>query len=342
MVLTMSESKTVIPKNPAVVYFPVSKNPFEFKAGLYNLGGKENPAENRVFQIDDQWSYYRSEKIKSRQERLAKYICQQNLSQHVAAQACHYIASQFTQEYPNYFHYQQGKQFSKFNSLLSNERFVFDSQMNLLAESETSIAPDYLNMLDALACQLQEDITITEVGKDNDKLTYLHLCYPNYWAAGEKIGTSFLDSHTPVPDMEKIARNHRGIVEMLLNKGPFERFTWGLTSDTRLNHHPEPAPGFDKQSWWGRKFDSSDPKLFFRIERQITIPLPEVNSFLFIIRTYYRDIALFSHQELTRLMFSINSMSDNILNYKGISQSKKEILEWMSALKDKAAKYSDE
>src|SRR5690606_22334856 len=74
------------------------------------------------------------------------------------------------------------------------------------------------------------------------------------------------------------------------HKGPFGRFAWGFSSDTRLNHHPEPPPGIDPVQWQGRRFSSPEESTFYlRIERQVTWGFPEIDAAFFSIRVYYLE-----------------------------------------------------
>lgn len=43
--------------------------------------------------------------------------------------------------------------------------------------------------------------------------------------------------------MEKINRRGDAIAHTMITHKPMVRFAWGLSTDTRLNHHPESPPG---------------------------------------------------------------------------------------------------
>jgi hypothetical protein len=65
------------------------------------------------------------------------------------------------------------------------------------------------------------------------------------------------------------------------------RFAWGLSTDTPLNHHPEPPMNILPLQWQGRNFDPNNPRLYLRIERQVIWGLPKYEAVLFVIRTYF-------------------------------------------------------
>lgn len=309
-------------------YFPIQSGPFEFRAGLRALKPEPASPTEHIFQIDNQWSHYRAEKLAARHERFDKYICQHQLTPAVAAHATRQLINQLHREYPHYFELEQQQERTLLHCHLSGETLHFDSQLELIT-SDSQTSPPYAHGLDALCCQLQEDLAITEIKDGEDAVTFLHLCLPNYWAAEEKIGHSFINAHMPVPGMERINRQAEALITMLMQRGPFERFTWGITSDARLNHHPTPPPGITSEQWRGRSFDAAQPQLWLRNERQITIGLPEVNSFIFTIRTYLRDIKTLNSTELRTLINAINTMPADVQHYKGIAAQRREIVEFL-------------
>jgi hypothetical protein len=77
------------------------------------------------------------------------------------------------------------------------------------------------------------------------------------------------------------------MLQTVVQKGPFTRFAWGISTDNRLNHHPVPREGINADAWHGRKpLDDRSP-IYIRSERQNLIGFPEVEAFLFTIRTYF-------------------------------------------------------
>ncbi len=305
-------------------YFPVSRNDFEFKAGLARLDLNSDEPRQYFFQLDKQWPAYRKEKLTARAERLQKYVCQDNLNPEIRAQASAFIIVQLCHHYPSLFQLQRDTLQASLNCVLSGETLVFDDQLELFAVENSAAAPPYQDNLDALCCQIQEDISISEMGGQRDRISYLHLCLPNYWAAEDKIGRSFIDAHRPVPAMEKINTQASSLMKTLCQKGPFERFTWGITSDTRLNHHPQAPADQPQDSWLGRHAGANE--YFLRIERQAMMGFSKVTGLLFSIRTYHRPFSDLNGDERRRLARSIQSMPPEVLEYKGLKQSKENIL----------------
>ncbi len=115
----------------------------------------------------------------------------------------------------------------------------------------------------------------------------------------------------------------------MINKGPFVRFAWGIATDTRLNHHPAPPTVQNVLDWRGRRFQTDNPKLFLRVERQTINRLPDVDAALFTIRTYFMGI---KGLRLGKLRLTLTSMPAETLHYKGIAMDRDGILDWIDTL----------
>ena len=104
-----------------------------------------------------------------------------------------------------------------------------------------------------------------------------------------------------------------------MQKGPYFRFAWGISTDTRLNHHPVPPKGLDSVDWQGRRVGGGDGKFYLRVERQTISGLPACNAFLFTIRTYFYPIEELTGSEKNALLAALESMSPQSLEYKGLT-----------------------
>jgi hypothetical protein len=135
--------------------------------------------------------------------------------------------------------------------------------------------------------------------------------------------------HAPVPGMERINQRSREINLACLNKGPFVRFAWGLSTDTHLNHHPQPPEGTSSQQWHGRKFNPGKPELFMRVERQTLNGFKSAGLVLFTIRTYFYMVTSLNTHHKQLLLNAIKSMTEDTLRYKGINAYKNDICHWL-------------
>ncbi|MEH2010980.1 heme-dependent oxidative N-demethylase family protein [Nostoc sp.] len=241
--------------------------------------------------------------------------------------------NRLTQEHPKHFNCQKSIDNTlKLHSQLTKETLYLDA-LQLQQVEGSSVVPAYASTLDALVTQVQEDLTIICRSADGKNwLSAVYLCYPNHWSAEEKIGKDFATIHAPVAGMEKINRRGDAIAHTMITQKPMVRFAWGLSSDTRLNHHPEPLPGVSVSEWQGRSLDSQYSQLYLRIERQVIWGLPEYEAALFIIRTYFKDCGVVKQDPVLRskLNQAIESITPEFLVYKGFAESKANILQWLS------------
>jgi len=199
-------------------------------------------------------------------------------------------------------------------------------------EAGHSPSPPYTNALDALACQVCEDLAVVCRRPDGgDWLAAVHLCSPNHWAAEDKVGRPFAQVHAPVAGMGPLNQRSNDLVRAMIERGPYVRFAWGLGTDSRLNHHPEPPPGIAPEKWQGRHFDPQHPRLFLRLERQVLWGFPQEEAALFTIRTYFRDCAHLPTQERAQLRLALLSMTPETLIYKGLAAHRDAILEWLAS-----------
>ncbi|WP_315787735.1 DUF3445 domain-containing protein [Fischerella sp. JS2] len=335
MLQLLMEAKTVEASNDAVYYFPLSNGRYEVKPGLIPLTNDigNGQVDQQVFQIDENFAHYRDVKLAGRTERLSKYYQTSNYSNVVASAIAQLIINRLTQEYPQYFHIERGSNADiKFYNQLTGESLYLDPNYQIQIAQTSSIIPPYASTLDALAAQIQEDITVISRRKNgNNWVSAIHLCYPNHWSAEEKIGKDFATVHVPVAGIEKINRRANAIVNTMIIREPMVRFAWGLSTDTRLNHHPEAPPNVSVKQWLGRNFNREHPRLYLRIERQVIWGLPECEAALFTIRTYFRDCHVIKKDPQLRYQLSaaIHSMRPESLIYKGLADSKAEILAWL-------------
>ena len=321
---------------PPARYFPPTRGLYEVKPGLHYFGEDfGNPADDKIFQLDSEFVFYRERKLEARAERLEKYCLSDKLTTAMQARVCGFIAQKLASEYPDFFKLSSGSANSHIlHCALSGERLVFaaDWELRDTIFDRSALQPPYVSGLDALASQIQEDLALISVDSENGNwLSALHLCFPNHWSGAEKIGQDFTSIHEPVAGIESINHNADKIVEIMIHKGPYVRFAWGLATDRYLNHHPEPAPEHDPDIWQGRRFDPTKPELYLRVERQVIWGLPDINSSLFTIRTSFIDVndIKAKRSQNRRLQMALESMTPASLEYKDLVGQEQAILKWL-------------
>ena len=316
-------------------YFPLNAGAFEFTTGLRRLPPQAGDSSDGLIQIDKQWPRYRKEKLDARHEQVDKYICSKDLSEQARYRATAVLTDYLHRTWPALFRWYKDGDITRLHCELSGETLFLAPSLELIRiESATDNIPQpgYIDALDALCCQIQEDLAICQLLDSDNHITFLHLCLPNHWTPGDKIGRDFISIHGPVPGMTRINRNAATLVRMLTGSGAYERFAWGLTTDAQLNHHPHivnrpDGTEFGHTQHPGRRFDSSDPQVYLRVERQVCYGLADANAFLFLIRTYVYDIRTLERQQLIQLTHALETMSAEIRAYKGVTD---ELIHWLT------------
>jgi len=293
-------------------HLPFLNGQYSVAPALQPVRKIDSSTRNNVFDIDEGYKEYGLNKQGCRDEDINKYYIEKSLARETVAKANKYIVQKLLSEYPEHFTLlQKGYDYVFINNL----------QQNKLQWKEDWIRIEdnkYVNLFDALANQVQEDLAICQLYGDKDYLAALHICSPNYWSPADKAGRSFNQVHAIVPGMEKGMPHYFKMLKTIVNKGLFIRFAWGITTDNRLNHHPLPPAGIDNALWKGRKIEEGC-ELFCRVEKQTLIGLPENNAFLFVIRTYIYSVNELAHNEREALLRAIETMSLRSLEYKNLT-----------------------
>lgn len=243
-------------------------------------------SDQKIFDVDEHYQEYIQNKNRCRAEDLSKYYCEHNFSDRTSRAVTDFIFSRLHSEHPG---------------LLDFDRDTYPS------------------LFDAVCSHLQEDVAVVQLEGERDWLAAIHLCSPNHWDPRTKIGRPFNEIHTPVPGIERTVKNYNVMLKMIVDKEPFTRFAWGIATDNRLNHHPEPPVGYDSTEWRGRRVADQKTEFFVRVERQNLIGLKEVNAFIFTIRTYFYKVTSLSKEERTALKTAVKSMTAESLEYKGMT-----------------------
>ena len=127
-----------------------------------------------------------------------------------------------------------------------------------------------------------------------------YLCCVEVPAA--EMGLSWEAVHEPVPmDLSASPR----IVRAMVSSGPFERFVWSVVHDRRYDFRPGRARS---------SFDPAVPMVLVKVERQVTVPFPELRCCLFVLRQY-----LVEDYDRELLAVAIEGMDEEQRRYKGLS-----------------------
>ena len=201
--------------------------------------------------------------------------------------------------------------------LLSDERDIAQTAVGDVYPATTQLHESWLettstleSRFHALSLAIGEDIAIVEIDSEgNDRNAVMSIAAPSRWAPEEKIGRSFVATHTPVPNMEKTLAVAAKLQQMLLERGPFVRFTWGISTTAALDTHPSVTePPYAGGDAW------------LRTERQVIRRIPERNAFLFTIRVMVEPLSDIrkSVTDASALAAALRSMDEKSRIYKSV------------------------
>jgi hypothetical protein len=109
--------------------------------------------------------------------------------------------------------------------------------------------------------------------------------------------------------MEKTLAVAAKLQQMLLERGPFVRFTWGISTTPALDTHPSVTePPYAGGDAW------------LRTERQVIRRIPERNAFLFTIRVMVEPLSDIrkSVTDASALAAALRSMDEKSRIYKSV------------------------
>jgi hypothetical protein len=224
------------------------------------------------------------------------------------------VAFQFDENTPQFLANKQGRVAltDDFDEIEAPVVEALNARLAAEWPERTFVATDFNHF-----CQnVCEDIAIVRRSPERgDWSAAMHISAPSHWAPEEKIGQSYAATHAPVPGTERSRAAASSLVDIMVNRGPFVRFTWGLAFDNKLDCHPRHGKTpFDGKNLW------------FRTERQILIPLPELNAAIFLIRLHLYDARTVPTEPL---LTALESMSPEARAYKGLTDDWESVLSWL-------------
>ncbi|MFQ3167681.1 MAG: hypothetical protein ACI8QI_000212 [Limisphaerales bacterium] len=149
------------------------------------------------------------------------------------------------------------------------------------------------------------------------------VCFPSSWAFEEKVGRPLDWIHAVVPTLnKKLGEKARSFLTKMPLGQAWLRANWGLTASPALNQHP--ALGLPVLTP-----DIGLGDVWFRIERQALVALPETGGILFGIRLEVFPLAEVRASEQARLglVEALQTMPDAIADYKNLTAARSRLIE---------------
>ena len=176
----------------------------------------------------------------------------------------------------------------------------------------------------ALTRHLPEDFAILhDEPKRGFVVRYLSVCFASNWSPASKLGQDFAGVHAPVADNKALLAARAGIESVAFRQAPMLRHVWLLSPSAdlwqspeqraprwaqTLAHHSDGSPGLLEQ-------------VFYRVERQTTLPLPEIKRAVFFIHVMVCpliDVLKCQSDRAGVLADALASMSPAFAAYRGM------------------------
>jgi hypothetical protein len=189
----------------------------------------------------------------------------------------------------------------------------------------------------ALALGMQEDIVVLHDEPDALRTRWLSVCFPSNWSPADKLGLDFTAIHAPVADNALLQAGGKGIVDMAFRQASMLRHVWLLSPSSDLAQHPE-----TRRTRWEDAVAQADATgqrlldhVFFRVERQTTLPLPALQRGVFFIRVMVcplLNVLQVAPMRAAELHAALASMSEAVVAYRGMAGVRPRLLAELAAL----------
>jgi hypothetical protein len=182
--------------------------------------------------------------------------------------------------------------------------------------------------------RFEEDFAVLQA--DSARIPWMRVCVPSHWAPEEKIGLPLAAIHAPVADNATLLRASQALSQLVCDGQHWQRHVWTLSPCARYDQHPHRH----KRTPWPDAHAGLDPaqwaaQCWWRIERQTFLPVPGHRLAVFAIRVQRQPLrdAVATADDATRLRQALQSMSDAVLDYKGLRAAREPVLRWLDTLR---------
>jgi hypothetical protein len=186
--------------------------------------------------------------------------------------------------------------------------------------------------LDWTGRQVQEDLLLLDASTAGYPLMAGQLCFANRWSLEEKMGSSFLDIHGPVPGFgEQIGRLSQLLMERLKPSRPVWRYNWSLTVSGELDLSTRVYDAVQARMA-GVTAANCGETCFFRTERQTLARLPQTGAVLFTVHTYRTLLGNLARDAAwaQRFLEVLDQASPALLAYKGVTPVEGPLRDYLS------------
>lgn len=327
---------------PAPRYLPFSDGRYTVTARLRPLGDQPH------FQLDARYLEYVAGKAANHARARRDYHRQVDLApaleRAVAAWALRTLPAQHPEAFATTF---EGDRARFENRLLGLSLDIDLAARKVVGQARTTpvlpggeavhAATDYtaLDLLEALALQTQEDwaLVARDPATGTDTTPAIHVSFPSHWRPVDKVGLPFVEVHAPIPGIEPLLKAAPSIIEMMINKGPWERFTWTLPRYADLDEHLDVVAARPKGAL--PTVETAGTSAWLRVERQVVQGFPEADGALFLIRlhiTRLDEVVEGDPAAAAALASAIRSKTAPQRAYKALHDWHEPLLEYLDGL----------
>jgi hypothetical protein len=309
--------------------FPFSTDSYMYSVNLVPAGqGAPSTFDAHLFDIDE---HYATE-MEERRRILAEDYSRRYLTlPHMRDAQWDFLEMGLTHlaaDYPEHFTLTiDGNEWHWENRLLGiTQDFIFGDDGSLPQEP-----------LEWAGRQMQGDFCLLDQREGDLYLDAGLVTFPADWSLTFDLGMTFEEWHGPVPiahDKGVFTRAKKFLMNLQTDQ-PWQRFNWTFTIGPRLDTAPE------IYHLWGRDkptvtAENAGEKVYLRVEVQVLARLPRSHGVLFSIRTYLirLDELVTNPDWARRLRRVLQSLPEQIVDYKGLTDTREAVITWLSPYED--------
>lgn len=270
------------------MYLPFIKDKKFLYMGLNRLD------ERTWFEPDNEWTEFFEHKLAVMEQRREQ--CLQTLPSAIGAE--------------------QELQRRMLANLAVNHASVFDVADNTVTHRASGavidVGSDHTSIRQS-SLLVQDDLCLMQESPEGYRLTAASLCSPSYWHLEEKIGQTLDEIHQPLPGYaEGLSDSMNRFFARMKTGKPVWRGNWSIVAHPGLMQRLDtPTPGNIE----------TDP-LWFRVERQTLLRLPDTGAICFTIRIHRYPLETVISQPEAReaVKAALAEMSPEEKNYKSLAE----------------------
>ncbi|OAL83109.1 heme-dependent oxidative N-demethylase family protein [Acinetobacter terrae] len=309
----------------------IARFPFPFPEDQYMYSVNIEPVTSKPESIFEHWFDIDEHYVTEMQERaltLAQDPKRCIVMPHMHQASWDFLAmvmEHYSSDYPEHFQLERdGLQWHWVNQPLNIDvHFIFGEASSLS-----------LDPFEFISRQFQGDVALLDQRDGDLFMDAGMITGPADWSLNFNAGMSFKQWHAPVPQLAHNLGVFERALKFLLNVQvgqPYRRLNWTMTVNPRMDTSSE------TYHLWGHErgeitAENVGEKIHLRVELQMMPRLAYSNALLFSIRTYLISLNDLSKNPAwgKRLHRVIRDLPQPIANYKGISEYREPLVQWLS------------